>query len=257
MYRLAYEALPATDRAGDFGEDIVNRVTALTRQDEFLESAGTAGLEEASALIERYLDDVERFEFERKVSQHQKNLAKLALLVARVKKQEQAKEAEEQLQQQDDETRPLPATPSPFVEPAELGTPAVGSRDSSPPRDTVTRRPLVIGLSVGGAALAIGSLGFFLNAARISGYVDQVESDLDDPSLSEEDRRVGQDYIEENNPRAAASSAGGVIMLLAGLGLIGGAIAVDVIDRKRARASASLFPSISRSGAGLSLSGRF
>jgi hypothetical protein len=246
LYTEAYDALPPAERATEIGSDVV-RAAARVRRDQFFENPkDPAPLAPSAALLERHLADVRRLQPDRDVSELEKELTSVTAL------QEGFAETETETETDEAETEPTP-DPIPVVD---TETTTTDPPDDPVPRD---RRPLGLGLTIGGAIGIAGgatllALGGSLHSSTTSTYNSRRGLAPEDCTLQGSICEL-EEWKDGEYARANAMLAVGSILAAAGIGLvIGGA---TVLARNRKEHAFVLGPLHTRAGTGLTVSGSF
>ena len=235
-FRDAYESLPAKDRAGDLGADVVSRVGEVARSEAFASSPDPQALDDAIAVTRRHLEDLERFAPER----------------SRELAEEQLAELEAMKEEDEPAAVPVPApTPQVSPEPEPEAKPRRARRgaqdkDAGPAN---SKRPVAITLVVlgtGGVLAGAGFLGyggwrFSLASQGYRAESDAVDNDDEAAELNAWRRR---EYLKSG----LSLGAGG---LLAGAG-IGMLIAGAVMLSRNKKSNTAWLPVVGPNMVGLS-----
>ena len=248
LYDEAYAAMPEAERGGETGSDVVRARVRVGRESFLANPDDPAPLEASSALLTQHIADVSRLDPSRDRAELEKLQSSTAALLERFKDQaEEAVEEEEPAEAEPEDPRPEPTperNPEPMV-------------DDAPP--TKDRRPLGIGLAVGGGVvlvggivlLAVGGNLFSATTDTYNGSKDLYPADCTVPGNvcefaqwrdSEYDR--GRIFLGVG----AAAAAVGLGLTVAG---------VVILVKSRGARSTALGPMPLRAGGGLSLRGAF
>jgi hypothetical protein len=233
LYRDAYESLPAQDRAGDLGADVVTRVDELTHSETFQTAPDPTALAGAIQLMERHIEDLRRFAPDRDTARTQVSLATLVALR---------------------DAKAEPKAPEPEPEPGPEPPPEPPEPDPQPQPQPASRRPLGVGLVVSGAVAFVGGVsllaygGWWFGRTN-AGYrreVGDLGPGFSSPALN--------DWRDEEYVPARVLMATGAIVGVIGVGLvIGGA----VVLARDGRSNTVFAPLLGPDRVGIGARGRF
>lgn len=232
----AYESLPAKDRAGDLGADVVARVGEVARSEAFTASPDAAALAEAIALTRRHLEDLERFAPQRDREKATQQLAEL----------EAMKGGEEPAVVPTPAADPVHTTPPPATEAARAtGVSGRGRRADQPHSKRPTGIALVV-LGTGGVLAGVGLLGY--GGWRFSLTTQTYEAEGDSVDDGDEAAELNAWRRREYLKSGLALGFGG---LIAGTG-IGMLIAGAVMVSRNKKSTTAWLPVIGPNSVGLS-----
>lgn len=242
-YAAAYDALPANDRVGALGDDVVIAVVDLCEQSDFVNTAELRELQTAEALIERYVQDAVSLDAAAVLPSHRAALEALRLAI---EEHEHASEA------------------PPELNPPKLPPPAEPERDAAPreapdePKPRVRR--LGLGLTIGGAGLTAVGVGLLAYGASFNALNNRLasvyERDEANGTLRGDDLATANAFIAEEQRQANAWLAVGGVAAGVGAGLIVAGVVV-LYRHRRPSNSARMVPILGPNRSGMAVVRRF
>lgn len=232
-FAQAYAALPADDRVGELGADVIDRVIGLTAATLAEPDPDPEALRRARAVLVRHLGEVEQTDPQRDLSAVH----------------EQREQIDAALAQRE------PAPPPP--------PPTANRRVVSPtPTDTSpSRRRLALGLTIGGSVAAVAGIGLIgyggWFSSRNRDLQDRFDADDAAGRLTVNDRTTMRNYLDEEKREAATWIVAGVVATTAGVGVLTAGLIMLRRERRATPTTATVSPIVGPQTAGLLIRARF